>query len=491
MLSYSTNNISHDEAAGIVDLSALALAERIRTATLSCREVMEAYLAHIDRFNPRINAIVSRVESAELLAQADRCDAELAQGHYRGILHGMPQAPKDLAAVKGMVTSMGSPIFKHQVPARDGLSIERIRAAGAIFIGRTNTSEFGLGSHSYNSVHGVTRNPWDPDRSAGGSSGGAGAALAARMLPVADGSDMMGSLRNPAAFNNVFGMRPSQGRVPYGLGGELFFQQLSTEGAMARTIPDVAMMLQLISGPDPRIPLSLRSKPEDFSLSLTRDVSGVRIGWLGDLDGYLPMERDVLTTCAEALTTFADIGCRVSAAALSMSAEELWNSWVTLRSFLISGNLAACYDDKDKRALLKPEAIWEIEQGLALSSRDIYRASVIRSAWYRRLLDMFTQYDFLAIPSSQVAPFPVEQHWPSQIGDRQMDTYHRWMEVVILASLAGAPALSVPAGFTAAGLPVGLQIIGPPQADFSVLQLGQAYDRASGWSQRKPVLSDH
>ncbi|MCG8708238.1 amidase [Brenneria sp. 4F2] len=488
MLSYSTMNMPLGETADIVELSALALAEKIRTATLSCREVMEAYLAQIDRFNPGINAIVSRVASASLLAQADQRDAELAQGNYRGILHGLPQAPKNLAPVKGMVTTLGSPLFKNQVSAHDSLSIERIRAAGAIFIGRTNTSEFGLGSHSYNPVHGVTRNPWDRARSAGGSSGGAAAALAARMLPVADGSDMMGSLRNPAAFNNVFGLRPSQGRVPHGLGGELFLQQLSTDGPMARNIPDLTMMLQLMSGPDPRIPLSLRSKPEDFSRSLTRDVAGLRIGWLGDLAGYLPMESKVLSTCANALTTFSAIGCQVSSASLGISPEALWNSWVTLRSFLVAGNLAASYEDKNKRAWLKPEAIWEIEQGLALSSQDIYRASVTRSAWYRRLMILFSQYDFLVLPSSQVAPFPVEQHWPTEIGDRRMDTYHRWMEVVILASLAGAPALSVPAGFTADGLPVGVQIIGPPQEDFAVLQLGQAYDQASGWSRRKAVL---
>jgi amidase len=471
----------------IVDLDAVTLASQIRSRAVSCREVMLAHLAQADAWNPVVNAIVARPDPDALLAQADARDAELASGVYHGVLHGFPQAPKDLAATVGLPTTMGSPIFRDQFTPHDAVFVERMRAAGSIFVGRTNTPEFGLGSHTYNNVNGATRNPWDPTRTAGGSSGGAAVAVATRMLPLADGSDMMGSLRNPGAFNNVFGLRPTRGLVPQGPGRDIFFQQLSTDGPMARTVPDLAMLLGVMAGAHPRLPLSQHCTPADFSHDLARDFKGVRVGWLGDLDGYLATEPGVLDLCRAALKGFEDIGCEVALATLPMPPAELWDMWLTLRAFLVSGELSVHYADPARRALLKPEAIWEVERGLALQASAVYAASVARTAWYRSLHAMFEQFDYLVLPSAQVFPFPVEQHWPTHVGGREMDTYHRWMEVVIPATLAGVPALNVPAGFNAGGLPMGLQIIGPAQADFAVLQLGHAYDQATGWSRKQPA----
>jgi amidase len=474
----------------ITDLDALSLSEQIRTRAVSCREVMNAYLAQIERWNPIVNAIVARPDPAALLAQADQRDAELARGDYKGVLHGFPQAPKDLAATMGLPTSMGSPLFRQQMTANDAVHVGRMRAAGAIFVGRTNTPEFGLGSHSYNQLYGITRNPYAPDKCAGGSSGGAAVALATRMLPVADGSDMMGSLRNPAAYNNVFGLRPTGGTVPHGPAEDLFYQQLGVDGPMARSIPDLAMLLNVMAGPDARIPLSLNGTAGTFTQDLAHDFKGTRIGWLGDMNGYLAMEPELLSLCHSALDGFTSIGCDVVEASLNMPPEQLWQTWLTLRAFLVSGRLSGLYADPVKRAQMKPEAVWEVEQGLDLKASAVYAASVARSKWYGKLQQLFRQYDYLVLPSAQVFPFAAEQHWPAEIAGRSMDTYHRWMEVVIPASLAGVPALNVPAGFSRAGLPMGLQIIGPAQADFALLQLGHAYDQATGWNKRRPSAPD-
>lgn len=300
----------HEE---IVALDALPLSAAIRRRELSCREVMQAYLAQIERFNPRVNAIVSLQAESRLLAQADERDRQLARGEWLGWMHGMPQAIKDLAATSGIPTTLGSPLFAGQVPEHDAIVVERVKSSGAIVIGKTNVPEFGLGSQTYNPLFGTTRNAYDPARIAGGSSGGAAVALALRMLPVADGSDMMGSLRNPAAYNNVYGFRPSQGRVPHGPQAELFVQQLATEGPMGRSVADLARLLATQAGYDPRCPLSLRDDPRRFADDLGRDFRGARLGWLGDYAGYLPMEEGVLELCEAALGDFAELGCEVEA----------------------------------------------------------------------------------------------------------------------------------------------------------------------------------
>jgi len=470
----------------LVALDAEALSRAIHARQVSCREVMQAYLAHIERFNPQVNALVSLRAEEDLLREADDCDRQLDRGQSKGWMHGMPQAIKDLAATAGLRTTMGSPLFAEQVPQHDAISVARMRDCGAIIIGKTNVPEFGLGSQTYNSVFGTTTNAYDASLIAGGSSGGAAVALALRLLPVADGSDMMGSLRNPAAFNNVFGFRPSQGRVPHGPMPEVFVQQLATEGPMGRTVTDVARLLSIQAGYDPRVPLSLKEAPGNYAEGLQQDFTDVRIGWLGDYNGYLPMDDGVLSLCESALADFSALGCQVEACQPDFAMARLWQTWLTHRHFLLQGSLGAAYADPRKRPLLKPEAQWEVEGGLRLSAADVYQASVDRSEWYRVLSELFQRYDFLLLPTAQVFPFDAQQPWPRVVGGQSMDTYHRWMEVVIGPTLAGLPSISVPVGFNPAGLPMGLQIIGPAQADRAVLQLAYAHEQLTRWVERCP-----
>ena len=461
-------------------LSATELSALLARRAVSATEVMAAHLDRIEAVNPGLNAVVALRPRSELMAEAQAADA----APRAGWLHGMPLAVKDLAATAGIVTAWGSPLHAGFVPATDDLLPARLRAAGAILIGKTNAPEFGLGSHTFNPVYGATLNPYDRSRSAGGSSGGAAAALAARLVPVADGSDMMGSLRNPAAFCNVYGFRPSWGLVPMDAEGDTFLHQLSTDGPMGRTVQDVAHLLQVLAGPDPLVPHGRVAEP--FAEALDQDVKGRRIGWLADWGGAYPMEPGILETCAGALRTFEDLGCIVEPVPPPFAAERLWDSWTTLRSWAVATGKEAVFADPAKRAQLKPEAVWEIERGLKLSATEVHRASVIRSEWFVRLHHLFQHHDALVLPSAQVWPFPVGWRWPETVAGRAMDTYHRWMEVVIPAGLAGLPVLAAPAGFGAGGLPMGAQIIGPRGGDREILRLGQAYHRATDWPGRRP-----
>ncbi|BDE72558.1 MULTISPECIES: amidase [Delftia] len=474
----------------VVEMSAVALSKAIHGRELSCLEVLDAYCAQIDRLNPVVNALVAPLDRDWLRGRSRELDTLLARGQSLGPLHGFPQAPKDIMPAAGMVTTKGSPIFANQLSQADCVVFERMRAGGALFVARSNSPEFGLGGHTYNPVYGTTRNAFDPSRSAGGSSGGAGVAVALRMLPVADGSDMMGSLRTPAAFNHVYGLRTSVGCVPHGPSEEVFFQQFSVAGPMARDIPDLALLLSVQAGFDARLPLTRRSEPpQDWTAQLQRDCKGLRIGWLGDLGGHLPTEPGLLQTCRAALQHFTAAGCTVEEAVPQFDFERLWRAWIDLRSFSVAGANAALYNDPAKRALLKPEAVWEIERGLALPAMAVYDAARVRSAWYETLRRLFDSYDFLVLPSAQVFPFDAALDWPHAVDGREMDTYHRWMQTVVPATMAGLPALAAPAGFGPQGLPAGLQIIGPAQADLAVLQIGHAYDQASGLSRvRSPLL---
>ena len=486
-----TNSVNlHSGSNDIIELDAVSLSRAIQARHLSCVETLDAYLGQVARLNPQVNALVALQPAEELRQQGQHLDAELARGVWRGPLHGFPQAPKDIMPAKGMVTTKGSPIFKGQVSSVDAVVFERMRQGGAVFIGRSNSPEFGLGGHTYNSVYGTTGNAHNPDKTAGGSSGGAGVAVALRMLPVADGSDMMGSLRTPAAFNNVFGMRTTPGCVPNGPSDEVFFQQFSVAGPMARNIPDLALLLSVQAGFDERLPLTHRRGNIDFTAPLQRDFKGSRIGWLGDLGGHLAMEPELMALCEQACKTFEAIGCQVESVLPKFDFKKLWRAWLTLRSFNVAGNNAAVYHDAHHRSLLKPEAVWEIEQGLALSGPEVFEAACDRSAFYQVLRSLFETYDYLVLPATQVLPFDATLHWPAHVNGRTMDTYHRWIEIVVPATMAGLPALSVPAGFSASGLPAGLQILGPTQADWSVLQVGHAYDQASGHSRvRSPLLT--
>jgi amidase len=467
----------------ITDLSALALSAAIAERRLDCRSVMAAYLSRIGAINPRLNAIVSLRPEDALLAEAEEADRALAAGEYRGWLHGVPFAVKDLSEAKGILCSFGSANYADFVPDYDDIHVARIRAAGAVIIGKTNAPEMGLGSHSYNPVFGVTRNPYDTGKSAGGSSGGAAAGLAARLLPVADGSDMMGSLRNPAAFNNVVGFRPSFGRVP-SLNTELFLGQLAVNGPMGRNVADVAALLATQSGHDPRDPLSLAS--EGLAFDADRDLSGARIGWLGDFGGYLPFEPGVLELCRASLDVFRRLGCRVEDVPPGFDMARLWQIWRTLRHFLVANGQAADYADPVRRARMKPEMIWEIENGHSLSAAEVYAASLGRSDWLRHVMGLFETYDFLVLPSAQVFPFEAGLDWPKAIAGRAMDTYHRWMEVVIGPTLAGLPVAAMPAGFGAGGLPAGIQIVGRPRADGDVLAAAARYEATTDWLARHP-----
>jgi amidase len=395
----------------------------------------------------------------------------------------MPIAVKDLVATRGLRTTWGSPVHADHVPAKDDLLAARMRRAGAIFIGKTNVPEWGQGSHSFNPVFGVTRNPYDLRRTAGGSSGGAAAGLAACILPVADGSDMMGSLRNPAAFCNVYGFRPTWGLVPADADGDTFLATLSTEGPMGRTVEDVANLLSVQAGVNPEVPFGRDGM--DFAAHLDADMAGKRIGWLGDWGGAYPIEPGILDLCETGLQVFADMGAVIDRLPPPYPAEKLWHSWTTLRAMLNAGAKRALYDDPVLRAQTKPETIWEIEQGLHLSAQAVHAASVIRSRWYAHAAGLFQRFDYLLMPSAQVWPFPVEWRWPQSINGIAMDTYHRWMDIVVPVSLIGLPALNVPIGFGAQGLPMGMQIIGPTGADARVLAMGQAYHRATDWPGRR------
>jgi amidase len=477
-----------NSAGEVVMLDALALARTIRSKQVSCVEVMKAYLDRIERLNPRVNAIVSICDRGQLIAQARERDAQLARGEYLGWMHGFPQAIKDLETTAGIRTTLGSPLFKDFIPTYDSIMVERIKRAGAIIIGKTNTPEFGLGSQSYNPVFGTTLNAYDQTKTAGGSSGGAAVALALRMLPVADGSDHAGSLRNPAAFNNVLGFRTSFGRVPSEW-HEVFSPSLGVHGPMARKVRDLAALLSTIAGYDSRTPYSLREDPARFTDSLDRDLKGVRIAWSGDFAGYLPFEPGVLELCESALGVFEDLGCIVERAVPDYPIEQVWRNWLVLRAFQISALLKPLYLDPAKRAQMKPEAQWETERGLRLGAAEVYDASLARSNWYHAVRKLFERYDYFIMPSAQVFPFDAQLHWPDRVDGREMDTYHRWMEVVIPATMSGCPALNVPAGFGQSGQPAGIQIIAPNLGEFACLQLAFAYERETEWvDKRLPPL---
>ncbi len=464
---------------GILNMPARAQATAIAAGRFSAEALMRAVLARIGAVNGRLNAIVSMRDADVLLAEARAAD----NAEPRGALHGLPVAVKDLANLRGLPTSLGSPVFAGQVAAADDPHVARLRAAGAIFVGKTNTPEFGLGSHSYNPVFGATRNPYDVSVTCGGSSGGAAVALATGMLSVVDDSDMMGSLRNPAGWCNVYGLRPTWGRVPSGGGGEVFLHQLSTRGPMARSPGDLALILDVISGAEPGQPLTTTYPPCGVPAG---SAKGKRIGWLGDWGGAWPMEPGILPLCEAALAVFEAAGATVEPLAAPFDRDALWRGWTDLRSWSVAAELSGLLEDPATRDRLKPEAVWEIERGRAMSAMAVQRASVIRSDWHRAALALFEEFDALALPTAQVWPFPVETDWPKAIGGVAMDSYHRWMEVVIPASLIGLPAVAVPAGFGAAGLPMGLQLIGRRGDDAALLELAEAYHRATDWPARRP-----
>jgi amidase len=457
------------------------LAALIQQREVSAVEVMQAFLERIADVNPHVNAICALRPRSELLEEAQRADEATARGKSIGPLHGLPLAVKDLALTRGITTTFGSLIYKDFIPNADELFVERLKAAGAIIIGKTNAPEFGAGSHTFNEVYGVTRNPYDLSRSAGGSSGGAAAALAAGMLPMADGSDLGGSLRNPAGFCNVVGFRPSPGRVPV-WPHSFAWQTLSVAGPMARTVQDAALLLSIMAGPDTRAPIAIDEPGAVFTNPLARDFSGSRIAWTPDLATF-PVQKEVAAQCEKALDVFSGLGCRVEADQPIVG--DAFEAFQTLRAFLFS-DLATDY--KHHKDQMKDTVAWNINKGLNLSGIEIVRAEAARTKFYHRVRVFLDKYEFLLLPSTQVTPFPVEEAWVREIDGIDMKTYIDWMAMNCVVTLTGLPAISVPCGFTDQGLPVGLQIVGRLHRDFDVLQLAYAFEQATQFHLNRPDI---
>lgn len=462
-------------------MDGLALSAAIRANKVSCVEVMTAYLDQIAKVNPKVNAIVSLQPRDTLLAEAVAKDADLAAGRHAGWLHGFPLAPKEVTAAKGIRFTEGSPIFKDRVAEEDSLVVARMRAAGGIIIGKTNAPEFGLGSQTYNPVFGTTLNAYDQRLTCGGSSGGASVAVATHMLPVADGSDNCGSLRNPAGWNNVYGLRPSAGRIP----GGAFPFDTSVTGPMARNVPDLARLLSVQAGPDITALLSIDEDSAIFAGSLAMNVKGVRIGWLGNF-GSLPMEPGVLELCRGALKTFESMGAMVSDAIVPASVEDAWQAYTRLRCWSAANSHGAFYDDPAKRPLLKAEAQWEVEQGRKVAGADVPDLLAVRQHWHQAFVSLFDSHDFLVAPTAQLFAFDARTHWPTEIAGQKMDSYLRWMEVNGALTMSGCPALAAPAGFDAQGRSMGIQIVGKPRRELDCLKIANAYDSATHWPAKRP-----
>ncbi len=466
----------------LIWLTATEQAALIKRREVSALELLQAHLEQIEAINPQLNAIVTYLpEQARERAQA--ADAKQARGEELGVLHGLPIAHKDLFETAGMRTTMGSPVFADYVPEADDLIIARLKAAGCISLGKTNVPEFGAGSHTFNPVFGATKNPYDLSRTCGGSSGGAAVALAAGMLPIADGSDMGGSLRNPASFNNVVGLRPTPGRVPRYPKADAW-SLLSVDGPMARTVQDVALMLRAIAGPDARSPISLEAPASTFAGDLRRDFSGARIAWSPDL-ACLPVERNVIETIEAQLPAFADIGIAVEAAHPDFS--DAYEIFQTLRAWSFELSFAEHFAQFGEGAF-KETIRWNAAQGKRLSAAQISRTQVKRSELFHRVREFLDRYDCLLLPTAQVPPFPIEQEYPREIAGASMHTYIDWMMSCAFITVTGLPAISVPCGFTSAGLPVGLQMVGRPRGDFALLQLAYAFQEATRFYQRKPPI---
>lgn len=458
------------------------LAGMIAAKQVSVSEALQAVLAQIARHNPTHNAVVALQDSDALLSQARAMDARLAAGAAPGPLFGLPWAVKDLAAVIGIRTTNGSLVNKDNIPTSEGIMVQRLRAAGALFIGKTNAPEFGLGSHTINRVYGPTRNAWDRTKSAGGSSGGAGVALSLRMVPMADGSDFGGSLRNPAVWNNVFGFRTTIGTIP-SEGAEQWISKMSVSGPMARNVSDLGLILSVMAGPHPGVLNALPVDARSFAGTLEADHKGVRIGWLGDWGGRVPYDPAVMRVCEGALPAFRSLGCVVDEAQVDHEIEPVWQALMLLRSWAGTGSQRYA-DNPATRDLIGPQAHWEIANSRGITGAQVLSASTVRTAWTRAVDKLFENHDFLIAPAVQLLPFPVEQLWPTEVAGKPMRTYHEWMLGTFLVTMTGLPALAAPSGFSADGLPAGIQIIGQRGADLACLKLAHAYEQAM-----RPVIS--
>ncbi len=465
-------------------LPATELAMMIRARQVSAVETMQAHLAQVERVNPKVNAIVT-LDAEGALARAKEMDEKQARGEELGPLHGLPIAHKDLFLTRGMRTTMGSPIFKDQVPDRSTLVVDRAWNAGAICVGKTNTPEFGAGSQTFNAVFGATRNPYDLTKTCGGSSGGAGVALATGMVPLADGSDLGASLRNPGNFCNVVGLRTSPGRVP-SYPAKHLWGTLSVQGPMGRTVADTALLLSVQAGPDHRVPISLSEHGATFRASLIRDFKDTRIAFSPNFGGQVPVDKRVESIVAAQGKVFADLGCVLEDHVPDFSgAHEVF---LNLRAHLFELNFGEYLDrHRDK---LKQTVIWNIEAARKLSAADIARADAERSRIYERVSTFFETYEYLVTIVNQVPPFPIDQEYVTEINGEKLGTYLDWMKSCYYITITGHPAISVPAGFTNDNLPVGIQSVGRRNADLSVLQLAYSFEQATQvWKRRPPAAN--
>jgi amidase len=463
-------------------MTATEVAGRIRARQLSVTEVVQAHLAQIERVNPQVNAVVT-LTAERALAEARVKDAALARGEAPGPLFGLPVAHKDLVPTRGIRTTYGSPIYRDHVPEEDGLIVERLRAAGAVTVGKTNTPEFGAGSQTFNEVFGRTLNPYDARKTCGGSSGGAAVALACGMVPIADGSDLGGSLRNPAAFCNVVGLRPSPGRVPLWPSDTAWFT-FSVQGPMARTVGDVALLLSAMAGPDPRSPIAIVEPGERFRAPLGRDFAGTHVAWSRDLGG-LPIDRRVTAVLDAQRAIFESLGCVVEDGQPDFAGAreifQVWRAWIFALRY---GSLLA-----EHRRQMKDTVVWNVEQGFKLTARDIGEAEIKRTRLYHRVREFMERHEFLVLPVTQVPPFDVTLPYVTEIEGVRLPTYVDWMRACSDITVTGLPAISVPAGFTEEGLPVGIQIVGRHQNEWGVLQLAHAFEQATGFWKQRPAVA--
>jgi amidase len=470
------------ETPGICFLTATQMADMIRAKKLSARETLDAHLKQIDRVNPKVNAIVTLV-AEQAIANARKADDAQAHGATLGPLHGLPIAHKDLVETAGIRTTFGSRIFKDYVPTHDAILVERIRNAGAICIGKTNAPEFGAGSQTFNAVFGATKNPHDLTKTCGGSSGGAAVSLACGMIPIADGSDSGGSLRNPAAFCGVVGFRTSPGRVARAASGDAW-STIAVSGPMARNVPDLALLLSVMAGPDPRCPISISEPGSRFRGNLERNLKGVRVAWFKDMGG-IPFDPRVLTAVNAQRKVFESLGCIVE------QAEPDWTgglaAYDTLRAWGYANGQAE--NIRLHRDLVKDTILWEAERGSKLTGADIARAHTLRGKAWDNMRVFQEKYEYFIAPTTQLPPFDVTQPYPTEVAGVKMQTYIEWMNCCMMISALENPSISMPCGFTAEGLPVGLQIIGRHRDEWSVLQMAHAFEQATPGARRKPSIA--
>jgi amidase len=476
------SSLAAQSASSVCFMSTVEMARLIRAKKLSAREALAEHLKQIERVNPKVNAIVTLVPE---MAAAAAAKADEVQAHKAtlGPLHGLPVAHKDLLETKGIRTTFGSPLYKNNIPTADDIVVERIRRAGAITIGKTNTPEFGAGSQTFNRVFGATHNPYDLTKTCGGSSGGAAVALACGLTPVATGSDTGGSLRNPAAFCNVVGFRPSVGRVP-NPNAAFAWSTLSTSGCLGRSVADLAFVLSTIAGPDSRAPLSINEPGERFARPLDRSFKGVRVAWFKDLGGvpFDPRIRDVVDAHRK---TFESLGCTVEQVEPDFAGAEL--AFRMLRAW----NSANTYGErlKEHPEAFKDTLAGEIEEGLRLTGTEVARAETAHGQLWRRFQAFLEKYEYFVLPTTQLPAFDINTPYPTEIAGVKFDNYIDWMKSCWYISATGNPAASVPGGFTSEGLPVGVQIVGRNKEDFGVLQMAHAFEEATGFGKKRPAIA--